>query len=58
MESENDLLNEDLFQSKHIVEMFDENHVRWKNKEYELDQHQNYTKRDYCHWMVNETDEP
>jgi hypothetical protein len=58
MEYENDLLNEDLFQAMHIVVMLDENHVLLNNGQYEVDQHQNCTRRDRYHWMVNENDGP
>ncbi len=58
MEYMNDLLNEDLVQAMHIVVMLDENHVLLNNEQYEVDQHQNYTRRDHFHLMVNENDEP
>ena len=58
MEYENDLLNEDLLQSVNIELIYDENHFLLNNKLYELDQHQNYNKRDYCHFMENKNDEP
>ncbi len=58
MEYEHDLLNWDLFQAKHIVVMKEENHVQLNNKQYEQDQRQNCTKRDYFHSMDYENDVP
>ena len=58
MVCKNDLLNEDHFQSIYTDQIDDENHVLLNNKQYELDQHQNYTKKDHFHWMENENDEP
>jgi hypothetical protein len=38
--------------------IYNENYILLNNNLYELDQHQNYNKRDYFHLMENENDEP